>query len=319
MNTSEKIEKVGLVPVIKINKVEHALPLAESLLKAGLTCLEITFRTEVAKDVIKAIKDSYPELIVGAGTITTRCQVDDAIQSGADFIVSPGINPHIVKYCQANKVPIYPGCATPSEIELAIELGLKIVKFFPSENLGGISTINSLSQPYSEIKFFPTGGIKKENIKEYISNSKVFACGGSWMVPTHYIDEEKFDEIGKLANEAVKSMLGFELAHIGINSKNEEEAKKTSSLLADLFKFEQLENSGSIFLDSFFEILKNPFLGEKGHIAIRTNSVERAIYYLENKGVKFNYNTISYNDQGLINTIYFEKDICGFAIHLLRK
>ena len=159
-----KLREMGIVPVVKIDNAADALPLADALCAGGLPCAEITFRTEAAADAIRTIRKNRPDMLVGAGTVLTLGQLDRALDAGAQFIVSPGLNPKIVQAAMDKDVPVYPGCATPSEVEAAMELGLKTVKFFPAEAAGGTAMLSSLAAPYQSLRFMPTGGIDKTNL-----------------------------------------------------------------------------------------------------------------------------------------------------------
>lgn len=198
----QQLSDLKVIPVIALNKVEHAVPLAKALMENGMPCAEITFRTEAAVGAIKAIREAYPEMLIGAGTILTPEQVDQAIDAGVDFIVSPGLNPTTVKYCQQKNMPIVPGVNNPSLVEQAMELGLKTLKFFPAEPSGGVGMLKALTAVYP-VKFMPTGGVSLSNIDNYLSIPAVLACGGTWMVPTNLIDNEKWDELGALVKDAV--------------------------------------------------------------------------------------------------------------------
>ena len=200
----EKIEKIGIVPVVVLNDAKDAEPLAKALCNGGLPCAEVTFRTEAAEESIRIMTEKFPEMLVGAGTVLTTEQVDRAVAAGAKFIVSPGLNPVTVKYCQAKGVPVIPGIMTPSEIELALSLGLTEVKFFPAEAAGGVKMIKALSAPYGNVRFMPTGGISPANMEDYLSFPKVFACGGSWMVKKDLIQAGAFDRITELCRQAVQ-------------------------------------------------------------------------------------------------------------------
>ena len=189
--------------------------------------------------------EQFPQMLVGAGTVLTTEQVDRAVAAGAKFIVSPGLNPKVVKYCIEKGVPVTPGTANPSDVEQAIELGLEVVKFFPAEAAGGLNMIKSMAAPYTNMKFMPTGGINAKNINSYLAFPKILACGGSWMVKGDLVAAGEFDKITELTKEAVMTMLGFELKHIGINCENEEEAEKTAGTFASLFGFEK--KSGNKF------------------------------------------------------------------------
>ena len=207
----KQMQEFGIIPVVVLNDTKDAEPLGKALVEGGIPCAEVTFRTEAAEECIRIMAEKFPEMLVGAGTVLTTEQVDRAIAAGAKFIVSPGLNPKVVKYCVEKNIPITPGIITPSEMEQAIELGLEVVKFFPAESFGGLKTIKSMAAPYNKMMFMPTGGINPENVKEYLKFGKILACGGSWMVAGNLVKEGKFDEIAKLvaeAKEIVKEIRG---------------------------------------------------------------------------------------------------------------
>ena len=199
----EQFREALVVPVVVLNDSKDAEPLAEALVEGGLPCAEVTFRTEAAEESIRRMVTKYPDMLVGAGTVLTIEQVDRAVNAGAKFIVSPGFDPEIVDYCIENKIPVFPGCITPSEVAQAVKRGLKVVKFFPAEQFGGVATIKAMSAPYGMIKFMPTGGIHANNLKEYLSCDKILCCGGSWMVKGDLIKAGEFDKIRELTKEAV--------------------------------------------------------------------------------------------------------------------
>lgn len=197
------IAQCGVVPVVVLEDEKDALPLAEALVKGGLPVAEVTFRTAAAEGSIKAMCEAYPEMLVGAGTVLSVEQVDRALKAGARFIVTPGFDEEVVDYCIANNIPVYPGTVTPSEVTKAVKRGLNICKFFPAEQYGGVSTIKALSAPFTTVKFMPTGGVSAKNLKDYLSCSKIVACGGSWMVKGDLIKAHEFDKIRELTAEAV--------------------------------------------------------------------------------------------------------------------
>jgi len=199
-----KIQEIGIIPVVVLDRVEDALPLGKALIEGGLPCAEVTFRTDAAEESIRVMSENFPELLVGAGTVLTTEQVDRAVAAGAKFIVSPGLNPRIVKYCVEKGVVIVPGCANPSDIEQALENGLEVVKFFPAEAIGGLKLIKAMAAPYGGVKFMPTGGINANNVREYLAYDRIVACGGSWMVSGKMIKDGKFDEITELVKEAAQ-------------------------------------------------------------------------------------------------------------------
>ena len=200
----EKIQEIGIVPVVVLDDVKDAAPLAKALCEGGLPCAEVTFRTAAAEESIRIMSEQFPEMLVGAGTVLTTEQVDRAVAAGAKFIVSPGMNPRIVKYCVEKGILITPGCANPSDIEQALENGLDVVKFFPAEPAGGLKMIKAMAAPYVGVKFMPTGGINQNNVKDYLAYDRILACGGSWMVKGDLVAAGEFDKIKELAAEAVE-------------------------------------------------------------------------------------------------------------------
>ena len=202
----EQLRKIGIVPVCVLDDAKDAAKLAEALCEGGLPCAEVTFRTAAAEDTIRVMAREFPDMLVGAGTVLTREQVDRAVGAGAKFIVAPGLNPDTVSYCIEKGIPIVPGVQTPSEIERGLAFGLNVLKFFPAEPAGGLKMIKAVAAPYTTVSFMPTGGINAENIGEYLACKSVFACGGSWMVPQKLISGSRFDEIEDLAAEAVEAV-----------------------------------------------------------------------------------------------------------------
>ena len=203
-NIFDQLQELGIVPVVVLDDVKDAQPLAKALVEGGLPCAEVTFRTDAAEESIRIMSEKYPEMLVGAGTVLTTEQVDRAVAAGAKFIVSPGLNPKIVKYCVEKNIPICPGCTNPSDIEQALENGLKVVKFFPAEPAGGLPMIKAMAAPYVGVKFMPTGGIKPSNVRSYLEYDRIIACGGSWMVPGDLVNAGDFDKIRELTKEAVE-------------------------------------------------------------------------------------------------------------------
>ena len=319
MDIIKELHNYGLVPVIKITDVNNAVPLAKALCDGGLNCAEITFRTACAKEAIAKITKELPDMLVGAGTVLTPEQADEAIEAGSKFIVSPGLNPRVVKHCLERGVPVLPGVATPSEVEQALELGLKAVKFFPAEAAGGINMIKSMAAPYQSLQFMPTGGINADNMLEYLSFNKIIACGGSFMVKDSLIDAGNFEEITRLTKDAVMKMLGFKLVHVGINCESSTEAQMGAKLICSLFGMDCKVGNSSTFAGSEFEFMHTKYLGTHGHIAIATNFPDRARAYLERMGIEFNEDTAKYDDKGNLTIVYLKGEICGFAIHIVKK
>lgn len=313
------IKKMGIVPVVKLDRAEDAKPLAKALYEGGLPCAEVTFRTDAAEEAIRIMTKEYPDMLVGAGTVLTTEQVDRAVDAGATFIVSPGLNPRIVKYCISKGIPETPGCANPSDIEQAIELGLEVVKFFPAEAAGGLNMIKAMSAPYVNMQFMPTGGINEKNLITYLDFPKIIACGGSWMVSDELIKNKDFDRIRELTKEAVTKMLGFEVRHVGINAAEEKEAEGIAASFENLFGFRKNAGVSSIFAGTGIEVMKIPYFGKNGHIAVQTNYIERAIFHLERQGAAFLSDSAKYDEKGNLAAIYLKDEIGGFAVHLLQK
>ena len=315
----EEFSKIGIIPVIALDNVEDAAPLAKALIDGGLPCAEVTFRTAAAEESIRIMSEQFPEMLVGAGTVLTTEQVDRAVNAGAKFIVSPGLNPKVVKYCVEKGIPVTPGCSNPSDVEVAIELGLEVVKFFPAEAAGGLSMIKSMAAPYTKMKFMPTGGINAKNLTSYLDFKKIIACGGSWMVNKDMIAAKDWDGITKLTREAVSTMLGLTIKHVGINTTGADAATAEADKLAALFGVASDENEKSIFVNNLFEVMKFDGRGTHGHIAIQTNYIERAIYHLERRGFAFDEESKLYDANGNLVLIYLKDEIGGFGIHLSQK
>lgn len=203
MAVEKQIAEFGLVPVVVLEDEKDAVPLAKALTEGGLPCAEVTFRTAAAKESIRRMAEAYPDMLVGAGTVLTTGQVDEAVQAGARFIVSPGFDPEVVEYCLEREIPVFPGCVTPSELMQAVKRKLTVVKFFPAVPFGGVSTIKALAAPFTGLKFMPTGGVNEKNLGEFLSCKAVVACGGSWMVKGDLIRNGEFARIRELTEEAV--------------------------------------------------------------------------------------------------------------------
>ena len=315
----KKIGDLGIVPVVKIDNAADAVPLGKALIEGGLPLAEITFRTDAAEEAIGNISKALPEMLVGAGTVLNVDQAQRAINAGAKFMVSPGFNPAVVEFCIKKGVPITPGCSNPTDIEMALSFGLEVVKFFPAESFGGLNTLKAMSAPYGMIKFIPTGGIDAKNINDYISFNKVLACGGSWMVKDELIKNGNFAEITKLTREAINLIMGFELAHIGINMPDADGALAVAKMFTQMFNFPLKEGNTSNFAGTGIEVNKSIGLGKNGHIAIRTNSIPRAIAYLERKGFVIDLSTAKGPAGGPMVAVYMKEEVGGFAVHLLQK
>jgi len=315
----QTISRIGIVPVIAIDDAKKAVPLARALAEGGLPAAEVTFRTDAAEEAMKAIAAEVPDMLLGAGTVLTKDQLDRALGAGAKFIVSPGFNPDMVKYGLSRGALMLPGTATGGEMEQAMALGLEVVKFFPAEQNGGVAKLKALAGPYRTLKWMPTGGVNTKNLMDYLSFDQIAACGGTWMVKKDLIENERWDEITRICKEAVRTMLGFSIHHLGINCANEEEAAATAKTLCALFDLDYKPGNSSIFAGTTVECMKQPYLGDNGHLAIGTNSVDRAIYHLGRRGVVFDESTRKTDAKGNTKAIYLKGQFGGFAIHLCKK
>jgi 2-dehydro-3-deoxyphosphogluconate aldolase/(4S)-4-hydroxy-2-oxoglutarate aldolase len=313
----EAIAKIGIVPVIKIDDVEKAVPLAKALVAGGIPCAEVTFRTSQGEEAIYRIHREVPDILLGAGTVITTDQVDRAAAAGAKFVVSPGFNPKVVAWCVEKGIPITPGCSNPSDMEAALEFALDGVKFFPAEQSGGLDYIKAIAAPYPTLKFIPTGGINAGNIGTYLAYEKILACGGSWMVSSDLINAGNFDAITALCKEAVSKALGFSVVRLGINAENEEAALKAAGTFEAIFGFTAKLGDSSVSAGDSIEIMKSPRSGKHGHIAVGTYNVARAAAHLERRGAAFNQESAKIDGKGRLSVISLAEEVAGFAVHLV--
>ncbi len=312
----KRIGEIGIVPVIKLESADRAVPLARALAAGGIAAAEVTFRTQAAPDAIRSIVDALPEIMVGAGTVTSLAMAEAAAKAGARFIVSPGWDEAVVDFCLERGMPVLPGVSSPDGVMRGIAKGLEVLKFFPAEASGGIAMLDALAGPFAGMRFVPTGGIDASNIGAYARKASILAVGGSWMVKADLVEAGDWAAIERLAREAVFALHGFELAHLGMNEKDAESASRDAADLASLFGFAVKEGASSIFAADI-EVLKSPYLGEKGHIAIRCNDVERALARFRGMGIGVTPGTEK-ADKGRLKTVYLDKPIGGFAFHLIR-
>lgn len=321
MDEMKLIGSYGIVPVAVINNSDNAVPAADALSKGGLPLIEVTLRTEAACDSIRRIAGELPDVLVGAGTVLTTDQCKRAVDAGAKFIVSPCTNESVVGWCCENKIPVIPGAVSPTEIDAVLAHGLHVVKFFPASVYGGAAGCKALYDPYQSagIGFIPTGGVNNDNIGDFIRKPFITAVGGSWMCKAADIDAGNFDAIQRNAKNAVSAMLGFSVAHVGVNFDAEQDARDAAGQLCRMFGFEGSEHSSSIFASQGIELCKSAGMGKNGHIAIHTNSVKRAVFYLEKNGFAIDRDHCKYNAAGAMTSAYLKDEIGGFAVHLLAR
>ncbi|MBG0786522.1 MAG: bifunctional 4-hydroxy-2-oxoglutarate aldolase/2-dehydro-3-deoxy-phosphogluconate aldolase [Anaerolineaceae bacterium] len=320
MEPLERIRLAGLVPVVVINDAEKAVPAAKAILAGGLDTMEITMRTDAGIQAIRNVSEACPEMLVGAGTVLTLEKCQEAVEAGAKFIVAPGFNEKIVGWCVENNVAVTPGCVTPTEIEAALSFGLHVMKFFPAGTYGGVQACKSLYGPYraADVSFIPTGGVSDDNLTEYADKPFIHAVGGSWLCRSGDIDQQNFTAITEAVRKSIDILLGFELAHIGINGADGDQSFNLVNRLNQAFNFPIKQGNSSDMAGSWIEVTHQPYLGEHGHIAIRTNNLDRAIHYLGKRGFKVNESSAKYKNGRMI-AIYLEEEMGGFAYHLLQK
>ena len=313
-----RLSAAAVVPVVVLDDAKDAVATAKALLAGGVDVMEITFRTAAAADSIKAVAENCRDMLVGAGTVITLEQCKQAVECGARFIVSPGFDEEVVRWCVENGIAVTPGCVTPSEIMAAMKLGLTVVKFFPAGVYGGLSAMKALSGPFGGIKFIPTGGVNGQNIGEFIAAPFIHAVGGSWVCPKADIAAGNFEKITELCKQARSAALGFDVAHIGLNCEDAEAASAVCEKLNEAFALTVKDGNSSMFASGGIEVMKSMYLGKNGHIAIRTNSVPLAIAELAKKGFVCDMTTAKYKG-GRMVAVYLKDEIGGFAVHLLQK
>lgn len=317
MDVLKRLSASGVVPVVVLERAEDAVPTAKAMFDGGIDVMEITFRTAAAADSIKAVSERCPDMLVGAGTVITLDQCRLAVECGAKFIVCPGYDEEVVSWCCDNGVAVTPGCVTPTEIMMALKHGLKVLKFFPANIYGGLSALKALAGPFGGVKFIPTGGVNAQNLAEFAASPYVHAVGGSWVCPKADIAAGNFDKITDLCREARRSVLGFEVAHVGVNCPDAESAMDVCKSLQAAFDFGIKEGNSSNFASTGFEVMKTMFKGANGHVAVRTNKMDAAIAEMEKRGFALDWDSVK--DKNNIKALYFKDEIGGFAIHLLQK
>lgn len=316
----ETFRDIGIIPVVAIEDASKAADLAHALVRGGLPAAEVTFRTECAAEAIEAMAKAEPAMLVGAGTVLNVEQAERAVRAGAKFIVSPGYNPDVVDWCIRNGIPTMPGISNPSEITACINKGVTHLKLFPAERKGGYKIIDDFGGPFPQCTFMPTGGVTTENVGEYAKRKNILCMGGTWMVKKPLIEGGKWDEIAQICRDAVKAMHSFRIDHVGINAKDEAEAKEIAAQL-ELFGFAPKFGNSSIFASEQVEIMKGSGRGTHGHVSMMCNNVERALAYLGKFGFAPVMETAKWTGRenaSPLKVVYLDKEVGGFAIHLKR-
>jgi 2-dehydro-3-deoxyphosphogluconate aldolase/(4S)-4-hydroxy-2-oxoglutarate aldolase len=317
----EKMRNIGLIPVVKIDNADDAVPLAKALIAGGLPAAEVTYRTDAAEETIRRITKECPDMLVGAGTVINVELAKSAIAAGAKFIVSPGFNPSVVDYCLEHNVPMIPGVSSASQIEEALNRNMTVLKLFPAEVVGGVAMLDALAGPFGQCLFMPTGGVNTDNLGEYAKRKNVLAIGGTWMVKSDLINGKQWDKITAICKEALVTLQGFSLGHIGLNATDETNAAEIANDFLP-FGYPVLDGAASIFMGTTFEIMKKNGRGTHGHICFLCNNVDRSLAYLAQYGFKPIMETAQYmGDKGNspLKFVYLDKQINGFAVHLKKN
>ena len=315
----ERVYEIGIIPVIAFNSVDEAIPLCKALMDGGLPAAEVTFRTACAEECIRKIHEELPDMLLGAGTVLTKDQADRAMGAGAAFVVAPGYDPHVTQHVIDKGGLMMPGTCSAGEMQQAMNQGCEAIKFFPAEANGGVDMIKNIGAALKTAKWMCTGGVNAKNVNTYLANPQIIAVGGTWMCKSDKIKAGAWDDITAACKEAVDVMLGLELGHIGINCADDAEAMKTAELLGGLLSKAVAPGNSSIFVgNKEFEIMKKPGRGTHGHIAVKCNNIDRAVYHLGQRGVKFDMDSmVTKNGKNI--AVYLADEVAGFAIHLVQK
>ena len=315
----QRVYEIGIIPVIAFNDVDEAIPLCKALMDGGLPAAEVTFRTACAEECIRKIHEELPDMLLGAGTVLTKDQADRAMAAGAAFVVAPGYDPHVTQHVIDKGGLMMPGTCSAGEMQQAMNQGCEAIKFFPAEANGGVDMIKNIGAALKTAKWMCTGGVNAKNVNTYLANPQIIAVGGTGMCKSDKIKAGAWDDITAACKEAVDVMLGLELGHIGINCADDAEAMKTAELLGGLLSKAVAPGNSSIFVgNKEFEIMKKPGRGTHGHIAVKCNNIDRAVYHLGQRGVKFDMDSmVTKNGKNI--AVYLADEVAGFAIHLVQK
>jgi 2-dehydro-3-deoxyphosphogluconate aldolase/(4S)-4-hydroxy-2-oxoglutarate aldolase len=311
-----RIGEIGIVPVVRLEDAGQAVELGKALAAGGIPVAEITFRTKAALPAIESLARDLPSLLIGAGTVTDAGQAADALSAGARFIVSPAWVDEVVDFCLERGVPVLPGVSGPDGMAKGVARGLRLLKFFPAEALGGLAMLEALSGPFPGMRFVPTGGIDAGNIGAYARRPFVHAVGGSWMVKSDAIAAHDWNGIARACRQAVFALHGFSFAYMGLAADDESAAAKTAELLASLFGFSGRQTDGAIFASDAIEVSARPRAEGKGRIAIRCNDVDRAVARFRGLGLGTRPGSSTLRG-GRTMTAALDLEIAGFAVLLV--
>jgi 2-dehydro-3-deoxyphosphogluconate aldolase/(4S)-4-hydroxy-2-oxoglutarate aldolase len=315
----KEISDIGIIPVLNLQDPSVSELLANALCDEDIPCGELTYRTEKDDEALRRILSGKPDMIIGVGHILTCDQIDKAAASGAKFVATAGINPKLINHCKEKGIPILPGVRTPSDIEVALELDINTVRLYPLEVTTGMSLLRMMSGSYPMMRFAPVLGRTDELLPEIATMSSVLAACGSWMINQDLLAKGDYAGIAALCRQSINTILGLSLAHVGIHCKNESEAETSSAAMCSLLHLPAASFESKVFSGTLVEFMKGPWVGEKGHIGILTNSIDRAVAYMQKKGFNFNFETMQKNAEGKTNVIYLNEEIAGFGIHLMQR
>lgn len=318
-NIFDKISEYGIVPLVTLDDPNDAVPLAHALVEGGIPVAEVTFRTAAGGEGIKRMAKEVPEIIVGAGTVHDIDHAKETLDNGGKFVITPGFNAKVVDWCVKNNMPVCPGTVVPSDIEEAMNFGLKVVKFFPAEAYGGITTLKALAGPFAAMKFVPTGGVGLANLQEYLDLPNVAAVGGSFIPPSKLVKAKDWAGITALCRKIMAMVMDFSVGHVGINANTKDNASAVTTALAAMFDAPVNETEGSYFVGDIAEVMKMPFVGSNGHICVDTRDIRRAMALLTRKGIKFDEKNIFRNAKGQIISAYLQDEVGGFALHVRQR
>ena len=318
MELFEKLRLTGILPVLNLKNSDTAAEVADALRAGGLPALEVTLRSPAAISCIEKIRAACPNILLGAGTVLTVEQADAAIAAGAQYLVSPGLDPELVHYCMEKGYPVMPGVVSPSEVQRAFAMGLRHLKFFPAEAAGGPAVLKLISSAFPQLDFVVTGGITTENLRGYLALPCVAGVGGSFMAPSALIETNSFSEITARCRDAVQRMLELHIVRIGIPTGNDPADRETAEMFAQLLNLPLLQHGSSCFSGSRIEVLKEPGRGRRGHIAIGTCDIRRAAAWMEAQGMALDWKSAEVLPDGTLQRVFLQQEAAGFAFQLLR-
>ena len=310
-----KIKNYGIIPAIKTSDPDKAVFIAKALSSGGLNIAEIAFDTENAAESARKISGAFSEILIAAGNVLTVEQIKPVVGSGAKIIISKGMNENVLSYCENNNIAVIPECLNADDIEKASEMDIDVVKYY----VENIEAVKELSAQYPNLKFILAGEINGENILDYLSQDQVMACDGSFIIKKEYVQSHEFDKIQDSAVQIIRKILGFDLAHVVINCENAEQAERDAGKIESIFGLEKTDAGASVSNADIIHFMKSKSYGKNGQIAISSNFLDRAVFYLKEAKKQFIEESARFDGDGKLASIYLDNIIGGFAIKLVRK